>query len=101
MRTCNIKIKHTGIKRKAGKERAGNSGSEKEAEKYREKTEAASRETKVVLEEKSIQTAEGLQKVSTGCLGLPCLGKKYPKVLWRKFWNITCPQNSWKKSASA
>lgn len=24
-----------------------------------------------------------------------------PKVLWRKFWNITCPQNSWKKSASA
>lgn len=73
----------------------------KEAEKYREKTEAASRETKVVLEEKTIQTAEGLQKVSTGCLGLPCLGKKYPKVLWRKFWNITCPQNSWKKSASA
>ena len=50
------------LKRKAGKERAGNSGSEKEAEKYREKTEAASRETKVVLEEKSIQTAEGLQK---------------------------------------
>ncbi len=40
------------LKRKAGKERAGNSGAEKEAEKYREKTEAASRETKVVLEEK-------------------------------------------------
>lgn len=68
----------------------------KEAEKHREKTEAASRETKVVLEEKSIQTAEGLQKVSAGCLG-----KKYRKVLWRRSWNITCPQSSWKKSASA
>lgn len=28
---------------------------------------------------KSIQTAEGLQKVSTGCLGLPCLGKSTQK----------------------
>lgn len=50
---------------------------------------------------KAYKQRKGCKKVSAGCLGLPCLGKKYPKVLWRKFWNITCPQNSWKKSVSA
>lgn len=62
MRTCNIKIKHTGIKRKAGKERAGNSGSEKRSRKIQGKTEAASRETKVVLEEKAYKQRKGCKK---------------------------------------
>ena len=53
------------------------------------------------LKKKAYKQRKGCKKVSAGCLGLPCLGKKYPKVLWRKFWNITCPQNSWKKSVSA
>ena len=50
---------------------------------------------------KAYKQQKGCKKVSAGCLGLPCLGKKYPKVLWRRSWNITCPQSSWKKSASA
>ena len=55
--------KYTGIKGKSWQRKSRKFRIwKKEAEKYREKTEAVSRETKVVLEEKSIQTAEGLPK---------------------------------------
>ena len=66
----------------------------KEAEKYREKTEAASRETKVVLEEKSIQTAEGLQKSKRRLLGIAMLGKKVPKSVVEKIleYNLSAEQ---------
>ena len=66
----------------------------KEAEKYREKTEAASRETKVVLEEKSIQTAEGLQKSKHRLLGIAMLGKKVPKSVVEKIleYNLSAEQ---------
>ena len=48
----------------------------------------------MVLEEKSIQTAEGLQKVSAGCLGLPCLEKKVPKSVVEKIleYNLSAEQ---------
>lgn len=66
----------------------------KEAEKYREKTEAVSRETKVVLEEKSIQTAEGLQKSKRRLLGIAMLGKKVPKSVVEKIleYNLSAEQ---------
>ena len=66
----------------------------KEAEKHREKTEAASRETKVVLEEKSIQTAEGLQKSKRRMLGIAMLGKKVPKSVVEKIleYNLSAEQ---------
>ena len=66
----------------------------KEAEKHREKTEAVSRETKVVLEEKSIQTAEGLQKSKRRMLGIAMLGKKVPKSVVEKIleYNLSAEQ---------
>ena len=58
----------------------------KEAEKYRE--------TKVVLEEKSIQTAEGLQKSKHRLLGIAMLGKKVPKSVVEKIleYNLSAEQ---------
>lgn len=67
----------------------------KEAEKQREKkTEYVSRETKMALEEKIPQTAEGLQKSKRRLLGLAMLGKKVPKSVVEKImeYNLSAEQ---------
>ena len=95
MRNLQYKDKNnTGIKGKAGKERAGNSGSEKRSRKIQGKNRSCSRETKVVLEEKSIQTAEGLQKSKRRLLGIAMLGKKVPKSVVEKIleYNLSAEQ---------
>ena len=82
------------VKEKLAKKEQEIQDLKKEAEKYREKTEAASRETKVVLEEKSIQTAEGLQKSKHRLLGIAMLGKKVPKSVVEKIleYNLSAEQ---------
>ncbi len=67
------------LKRKAGKERAGNSGSEKEAEKYRKNRSCFQGNKSGIGRKKHTNSGRAAKKVSAGCLGLPCLGKKVPK----------------------
>ena len=82
------------LKEKLAKKRAGNSGSQKkEAEKYRKKTEAASRkQSSIGKKKKHTNSGRSCKKVKRRLLGIAsCLGKKYPKVLWKILEYNLCP----------
>lgn len=93
MRTCNIKIKHTGIKRKAGKERAGNSGSEKEAENTG-KNRSCFQGNKSGIGRKKHTNSGRATKSKHRLLGIAMLGKKVPKSVVEKIleYNLSAEQ---------